>query len=84
MTFWSVRGRAARLRSISKHRDLTNMKVAQHLNAPVVLVADIDRGGAFAHIIGTLELMEPDERALVKGIILNKFKGQREASGAGG
>jgi adenosylcobyric acid synthase len=61
-----------------KHRDLTNMKVAQHLNAPVVLVADIDRGGAFAHIIGTLELMEPDERALVKGIIINKFKGQRE------
>jgi adenosylcobyric acid synthase len=61
-----------------KDRDLTNMKVARHLNAPTVLVADIDRGGAFAHITGTLELMEPEERDLVKGIIINKFKGQRE------
>lgn len=61
-----------------KHRDLTNMKVALHLNAPTVLVADIDRGGVFAHIIGTLELMEPEERALIKGIIINKFRGQRE------
>jgi adenosylcobyric acid synthase len=61
-----------------RHRDLTNMRVAKHLNAPTVLVADIDRGGVFAHIIGTLELMEPEERALVKGIIINKFRGQRE------
>ncbi|HEY9642373.1 MAG TPA: cobyric acid synthase CobQ [Coleofasciculaceae cyanobacterium] len=60
-----------------KHRDLTNMRVARYLNAPTLLVVDIDRGGAFAHIIGTLELLDPEERALVKGIIINKFRGQR-------
>lgn len=60
-----------------KHRDLTNMRVAKHLNASTVLVVDIDRGGAFAHVIGTLELLEPDERALIRGIIINKFRGQR-------
>ena len=60
-----------------KHRDLTNMRVATHLNAPTILVVDIDRGGAFAHVIGTLELLEPEERNLVKGIVINKFRGQR-------
>ncbi|MBD1861787.1 MULTISPECIES: cobyric acid synthase CobQ [Trichocoleus] len=60
-----------------KHRDLTNMRVAKHLNASTILVVDIDRGGAFAHIIGTLELLEPDERALIRGIVINKFRGQR-------
>ncbi len=59
-----------------KHRDLTNMRVAKYLNAPTLLVVDIDRGGAFAHIIGTLELLDPDERALIKGIVINKFRGQ--------
>ncbi len=60
-----------------KHRDLTNMKVAKYLNASTILVVDIDRGGAFAHVVGTLELLEPDERSLIKGIVINKFRGQR-------
>jgi adenosylcobyric acid synthase len=61
-----------------KHRDLTNMRVALHLNAPTVLVVDIDRGGSFAQVVGTLALLEPQERALVKGIIFNKFRGRLE------
>jgi adenosylcobyric acid synthase len=60
-----------------KHRDLTNMRVATYLQANTVLVADIDRGGVFAHIVGTLELLEPAERALIKGFVINKFRGQR-------
>ncbi|MGE5655901.1 MAG: cobyric acid synthase CobQ [Actinomycetota bacterium] len=60
-----------------KHRDLTNMRVAKYLNARTLLVVDIDRGGAFAHVVGTLELLEPDERALIRGVVINKFRGQR-------
>ena len=61
-----------------KHRDLANMRVALHLGSPTWLVADIDRGGALAHVVGTLQLLEPEERALIRGIVFNKFRGSRE------
>jgi adenosylcobyric acid synthase len=53
------------------------MRVARYLNAPTILVADADRGGVVAHVVGTLELMEPAERELIKGIVINKFRGDR-------
>ncbi len=57
------------------HRDLTNLRVAKYLDANCILVTDIERGGVFAQIIGTLELMKPDERKLIKGIVINRFRG---------
>lgn len=55
--------------------DIVNMRVARHCDAHCLLVADIDRGGAFAHLYGTWALLPPQEQALIRGFVLNKFRG---------
>ncbi len=57
------------------HRDLTNMRLANFLKANCLLVADIERGGVFAQIIGTLSLLSEEERNSIKGLLINRFRG---------
>ena len=58
-----------------KDRDLVNMSMAQHAKADVILVGDIDRGGVFASVYGSIMLQSPEDRKRIKGIIINKFRG---------
>jgi adenosylcobyric acid synthase len=60
--------------NIAKY-DIANMLLAQEVVAPVIIVADIERGGCFASIVGTAQLLKPVHRALVKGFLINKFRG---------
>ena len=60
--------------NIAKY-DIANMLLAQEVTAPVIIVADIERGGCFASIVGTAQLLKPLHRALVKGFLINKFRG---------
>ncbi len=58
-----------------RDRDIANMGFAEAVDCPVILVADIDRGGVFAHLVGTLELLSASEQQRIKGFVINRFRG---------
>lgn len=61
-----------------KKQDIVNMAVAKMVSSPVILVGDIDKGGVFAQLIGTFELLDPEEKKLVKAFLINKFRGDKK------
>ncbi|MGC4019875.1 MAG: cobyric acid synthase [Muricomes sp.] len=61
-----------------KKDDIVNMGLARLVDAPVLLVGDIDRGGVFAQIVGTMMLLDDEERDRIKGVVINKFRGDKE------
>ena len=68
--------------NLARH-EIVNMRVARYANAPVLLVGDIERGGVFAALYGTVMLLPPEERALIRGFVINKFRGDAAILGSG-
>jgi len=66
-----------------KSGDIVNLRMAKHADAPCLLVGDIDRGGVFAALAGTMHLLDPDEREMIRGFIINRFRGDPNLLGDG-